>query len=131
MVAVFHLAVLALVAPMLVLCNDGDSHATVESAFSLCCAPNADEPGATHAAVENWGVANNGCAGSCTDTPLMMSLGAATASRIAQAGDAIAVAAVLHQMLAFDREPTLASNNLGVRSTLSSFDLGRSAVLRV
>jgi hypothetical protein len=131
LVAVFHLAVFAAVAPMLVLCNDGDRHATVESAFSLCCAPNTDEGGPIRAAVENWDVANNGCAGSCTDTPLMLSLDAATALRIARACDAVAVAAVLPFALAFNPAPARASQEPGARSVFSPSDSGRSAVLRI
>lgn len=70
------LASFAVVAPMLVLCQDGEAHTAVESVFALCCPLGKIESSAVIRTQAGVGSADDGCAGSCTDTPLLTSIDA-------------------------------------------------------
>jgi hypothetical protein len=60
---------------MLVLCEDGEHHAAVESVIALCCSDrHADASDARPS--KGAGAAANDCSGSCTDTPLLTSIAA-------------------------------------------------------
>ncbi len=130
LVVAFHLASFALVAPLLVLCQDGGTHRAVESAIALCCSPGETESSDVirlQAAVRS---ADNGCAGSCTDTPLLMSIDATAPKSSFEAASA-AVALVPPVTLAPCPAPVFSGEDTEFLSVVSSPHLRRSTVLRI
>ena len=127
--AAFHLAAFALIGPMLVLCDDGDRHRTVESAMSLCCA--LGQAGSSDEIQPRVTPAEPGirCADSCTDTPLLTSIDATSTKTVAQASETAAL--VLTFVLAPCLAPASAGQDAAFLPALSPPHLSRSTVLRI
>ncbi len=129
LVVAFHLASFALVAPMLVLCQDGDTHRAVESAIALCCSPGKAESSDVIRLQPAVGSTDNGCAGSCTDTPLLTSIDATAPKSFEPASAAVALAPPV--TLAPCPAPAFSGQDAELLSAVSSPHLSRSTVLRI
>ena len=129
LVVVFQLAVFALVAPMLVLCEDGDRHAAVESVMSHCCHEGAAGLSDANRAAETQGTAGDGCAGFCTDTPFLTGIDLISPRNIAQGFESLAVL----QLIGFapNPAPLFARRDVHCRRALSPPAFGRSTVLLI
>jgi hypothetical protein len=129
LVAVFHLAAIALVAPMLVLCEDGEHHAAVESVTALCCSDRHADVSDAPRPSKSAGAGANDCSGSCTDTPLLTSIAATFPKGIARADGA----AALSRSLVVASAPLALPAEAGSRfsGSLPPPHLVRSTVLRV
>ena len=129
LVAAVHLVTVALLAPMLVLCEDGQRHTAVESAISLCCPQASADSNAPNRPQATAGTAENACAGSCTDTPLLTNIDAASPKSVTQASHPDNSAPPV--LLAPHFAPVFAGNDAGFRSALSAQRLSRPTVLRI
>lgn len=127
--AALCLGLFALVAPMLVLCEDGAGHAAIESAISLCCPQGWDAQANAHRAPESRGATGNDCGGSCTDTPFLMSIDACPSRSADQVTDATVMLPVVE--LASCPRPSLSGFELNCGPTLSPPNLSRLTVLRI
>lgn len=126
-VAALTLVGFALIGPALVLCQDGDNHRAVESAIAPCCSPqkagNVIRP---QPAAES---PDNGCTGSCTDTPLLASIDATTARSVESAPAAVALVPPVTP--APCPAPVYSGEDAELLSEVSSPHLSRSTVLRI
>ena len=129
LIAAFDIGAIALVAPMLVLCEDGDGHSAVESAIALCCSQRQSDAGDANRPPTIERAGGDGCSGSCTDTPLLSGIAATSTKGVAQLDDAAAVASTPEASAA--PRFMLAEKATGFSASLPSPHLGRSAVLRI
>lgn len=129
LVTAIHLASVALVAPMLVLCRDGGDHRAVELATALCCSPGKAESGDVVQPQASAGSADNSCAATCTDTPLVTSFDTAPPRCVEPAF--AAVAPVPPVTLDPCPAPVFSGQDAGFVSAVSSPHLRRSTVLRI
>jgi len=127
--AVFQLALFALVAPMLVVCEDGNRHAAVESALLPCCDLVPAGPGGTDRASQNRGMAENGCEGSCTYTLVLAGIDVPSTRSVAQGLEVLAVTPAVAP--APYPDPAFASTDEDGRPVSPSPHLGRSTVLLI
>ena len=129
LVAAVHIVTVALIAPMLVLCDDGQRHTAVESAISLCCPQGSPDSIAAIRLQATAGTAENPCAGSCTDTPLLTNIDATSPKSGTQASDPDTSTPPLS--LAPRLAPVFAGNDAGFHTALSAQHLSRPTVLRI
>ena len=128
-VLVFQLVSFALLAPMLVLCQDGGDHRAVESAISLCCSAGKAESSDGVQPRASAGSADNNCAASCTDTPLLTIIDAIAPKSLEPAS--VAVAPVPAVTPASCPAPVFSGEDARFVSAVSSPHLSRSTVLRI
>ena len=128
-VVVFQLTAFALVAPMLVLCEDGDRHAAVESVMSHCCHEGAAGLSDANGVAEARGTAGDGCEGSCTDTPFLTDIDLISPRELGQGIEALAVPQVV--VLVPSAAPSFARGDVGCWRALSPPPSGRSTVLLI
>ncbi len=129
LVAAVHLVTVALIAPMLVLCEDGQRHTAVESAISLCCSQGSADSIAAIRLEAAAGTAENRCAGSCTDTPLLTNIDATSPKSVTQASDPDTSTPPVS--LAPPLAPVFAGNDAWFRTALPAQHLSRPTVLRI
>ena len=127
--AVFYLAMFAVVTPMLVLCEEGNRHAVVESPMSLCCQEGVAGPSGANRAPSTREVTANGCAGSCTDTSFLDDIDLFSPRNIAQDLQAVAMAPPVAP--AACPAPAFAHRDVSSSPDLSSPHLSRSTVLLI
>lgn len=128
-VAALTLVAFALIGPALVLCQDGNNHRAVESAIARCCSPQKVESSNVIRPQPAAESPDNGCTGSCTDTPLLASIDA-TAPRSVESAPA-AVALVPPVTPAPGPAPVYLGEDAELLSEVSSPHLSRSTVLRI
>jgi hypothetical protein len=129
LVVALHVASFAFAAPMMVLCEDGDNHRAVESAIALCCSPGKAASSDVIRVQPAAEPADNGCAGSCTDTPLLTSVDATAPKSVEPASAAVAL--LLPVALAPCPDPVFSGQDAELLSEVSSPHLSRSTVLRI
>ena len=127
--ATFYLTVFALIAPMMVFCEDGAHHAAVESVMSHCCREGAAAPGGVNRPLDTRGGAENGCGGSCTDTPFLTDIILASQRNISQGFETLA--GVCPLLPAPSPIPSFTHRDVDCRSVLSPPGFGRSTVLQI
>jgi hypothetical protein len=128
-VAALTLVAFALIGPAFVLCQDGNNHRAVESAIAPCCSPPKVESRKVILPQPAAESPDNGCKGSCTDTPLLASIDS-TAPRSVESAPA-AVAVVPPVTPGPCPAPEFSGEDAELLSEVSSPHLSRSTVLRI
>lgn len=127
--AAFHLAAFGLVAPMLVVCEDGERHRAIESVISLCCPQGRGDSSDALPPQAPAGTAVKGCAECCTDTPLLTSIDVTATKLAGPASEADALVPPVR--LARCPAPVFSGETAGLLPAPSSPHLTRSTVLRI
>lgn len=90
-VVVSYLALFAVVAPLLVLCEEGNRHATIELAISFCCQRATGVAGGSSHVAEPRLAEGRACADSCVDTPYLTGTDVVATGQMAHARHAVTV----------------------------------------